>query len=88
MSATVAQAPLSQPDTTSVNVKTLTDKLSCLSITPQNVEILKTLNSRLFPVPYPEAYYAAAMRPELAEFCKLSMFERASTSVPFAQSQR
>ncbi|EUC66121.1 N-acetyltransferase, putative [Rhizoctonia solani AG-3 Rhs1AP] len=41
------------------------------SITIGNVELLKSLNQELFPVPYPDAYYATTMRVELTDFCKL-----------------
>ncbi|KAG8748723.1 hypothetical protein FRC10_000114 [Ceratobasidium sp. 414] len=52
-------------------IKSLTGRLTGASVTPENVEILKALNSQLFPVPYPDAYYAATMRSELARFCML-----------------
>ncbi|KAJ1310437.1 hypothetical protein OPQ81_007170 [Rhizoctonia solani] len=50
---------------------TINERLSFVSLTPDNVGILKTLNNEIFPVSYPEAYYAAVTKPELAHFCKL-----------------
>ncbi|CAE6433930.1 unnamed protein product [Rhizoctonia solani] len=41
------------------------------SITSDNIEILKAINWDLFSVSYPDAYYAATMRAELTDFCKL-----------------
>lgn len=58
----------------------LNNRLECVSLTPENIEILKKLNSEIFPVPYPEAYYAVVLRPELARFCKLSKHLLASFS--------
>lgn len=51
---------------------TLNDRLSFVSLTQDNVHILKSLNSQIFPVPYPDAYYAVVVKPELSRFCKLS----------------
>ena len=55
-----------------LSVTTLNDRLSFVSLTPENIDVLKRLNSEIFPVPYPEAYYAVVVKPELASFCKLS----------------
>ncbi|QRW26946.1 N-acetyltransferase [Rhizoctonia solani] len=50
---------------------TLGERLSFVSLTVDNIDILKSLNTEIFPVPYPDAYYAAVVKPELARFCKL-----------------
>ncbi|CAE6433923.1 unnamed protein product [Rhizoctonia solani] len=50
---------------------TLGERLSFTSLTPDNIGILKSLNTEIFPVPYPDAYYAAVVKSELARFCKL-----------------
>jgi hypothetical protein len=55
-------------------VVTLSERLSFVSLSPDNLDILKSLNAEIFPVPYPDAYYAAVVKPELARFCKLSQF--------------
>ncbi|CEL52444.1 putative N-acetyltransferase san OS=Drosophila melanogaster GN=san PE=1 SV=1 [Rhizoctonia solani AG-1 IB] len=52
-------------------VVTLSERLSFVSLSPDNLDILKSLNAEIFPVPYPDAYYAAVVKPELARFCKL-----------------
>ncbi|KAG8694354.1 hypothetical protein FRC08_008548 [Ceratobasidium sp. 394] len=64
-------SPLPQSTTALTCARSLTGRLTVAPITSENVEILKALNSQLFPVPYPDAYYAATMRPELAGFCML-----------------
>ncbi|KAG8769117.1 hypothetical protein FRC12_005150 [Ceratobasidium sp. 428] len=71
MSVITTPIPLPQPATTPTHVDPFTRRLSYVSITPGNLDILKALNSKLFPVPYPDAYYAVTMRPELAKFCLL-----------------
>ncbi|KAH7340228.1 hypothetical protein B0J17DRAFT_611498 [Rhizoctonia solani] len=50
---------------------TLNERLSFVSLTADNIDILKFLNAEIFPVSYPDAYYAAVIKPELARFCKL-----------------
>ncbi|KAG9125997.1 hypothetical protein FRC07_005305 [Ceratobasidium sp. 392] len=71
MSAVAAPASFPQSATVSARTSLLTGRLTAASITAQNVDILRALNSKLFPVPYPDAYYAVTMRPELAKFCML-----------------
>ncbi|QRW14683.1 GNAT family acetyltransferase [Ceratobasidium sp. AG-Ba] len=49
----------------------LGNRLSFVSLSSENIHILKSLNSEIFPVPYPEAYYEVVVKPELRRFCKL-----------------
>ncbi|KAG8728754.1 hypothetical protein FRC11_010269 [Ceratobasidium sp. 423] len=66
-----AAAPTSVPVVVAPPDVTLSKRLSFVSLTPENVDILKSLNAEIFPVPYPDAYYSTAIKPELARFCKL-----------------
>ncbi|KAG8694353.1 hypothetical protein FRC08_008547 [Ceratobasidium sp. 394] len=65
-SAPVVHSDFLQPTAPSLN-----DRLSFVSLTSENIHILKALNSEIFPVPYPDAYYAVVVKPELSRFCKL-----------------
>ncbi|KAG8728753.1 hypothetical protein FRC11_010268 [Ceratobasidium sp. 423] len=68
MSATVSVLPQPlEPPTHHVSSGNIMYK----SITPDNIETPKSLNQELFPVAYPDAYYAVTMRTELTGFCKL-----------------
>jgi hypothetical protein len=41
------------------------------SLTPNNVGVVRKLNSVLFPVKYAEKYYKDILAPEVEEFCQL-----------------
>ena len=47
------------------------EDLSFFSITPENVEVLRKLNSVLFPINYGEIFYNGVQQPELVPYCKL-----------------
>jgi len=40
-------------------------------LTPNNVGVVRKLNSVLFPVKYAEKYYKDILAPEVEEFCQL-----------------
>ena len=65
-------ATVTAPSPAPLPAITLNDRLSFVSLTPENIDILKRLNSEIFPVSYPDTYYAVVVRPELDRFCKLS----------------
>ncbi|KAL5523947.1 hypothetical protein ACEPAG_8120 [Sanghuangporus baumii] len=49
----------------------ISECISFPSITPENVEVLRKLNTALFPIKYGEIFYNGVVQPELARFCKL-----------------
>jgi hypothetical protein len=65
-------APVAHGNPVPLVTPALRYRLSFVSLTPENVDILKSLNLEIFPVSYPDAYYTLVVRPELLRFCKLS----------------
>ncbi|KAL5528255.1 NAT5_1 [Sanghuangporus sanghuang] len=49
----------------------ISERISFPSITPGNVEVLRKLNTALFPIKYGEIFYHGVVQPEMARFCKL-----------------
>lgn len=44
-------------------------------LTPNNLGVVRKLNSVLFPIKYSEKFYQDILLPEVEDFCQLSQFE-------------